>query len=233
MKRRGNTETDETSSITHRSRFRGAVRPTEPFGANGKGLVQHPLREPLAVERIGLGFVALAQFDRVDAKLVGELIHRRFESEHANRFARRPQPTVRKEIQFRMLNPVDCRDLSVVILDGQREARHDANTVDQNRARSTGPLIAPLLGAGQPKMFSERIKETVLWLHDECLLRSVDVELKLTHQQITGAELGDTDGSTVRVSATAEIELAAGNTRGIRNDGSCDAHACIFRAQQF
>ncbi|MBB3357276.1 hypothetical protein [Novosphingobium sp. BK486] len=66
-----------------------ARAPPERFSPLFQRLCQHARRIGRAGHRNFGRQIALAQFDRIDADLLGQFVHRRFEHLHAHRFTRR------------------------------------------------------------------------------------------------------------------------------------------------
>jgi hypothetical protein len=58
-----------------------------------------------------------------------------------------------------VVQPFDSGHLGAVVHDGQRQTRHDALIVDQDRAGSAGALVAALLGAGQSGPFAQHVQQ--------------------------------------------------------------------------
>ena len=79
---------DEVAAVAHRPRLRGALVPAEARRPFGQAFAQSARRERAAAVRIGVGVVAQAQFDRIDAGRVGQLVHGALEREMALRLHR-------------------------------------------------------------------------------------------------------------------------------------------------
>ena len=54
--------------------------------------------------------------------------------------------------------PLDGDDLGVLMRDGEGEAAIDTSPVEQDGAGTTLPMIAALLGAGESKPFTQRVR---------------------------------------------------------------------------
>ena len=80
---RRHAETDELMAIAHRPRRRGAPIPREPLRALPEAGAKFLRRVGLLLRLVGLGVVTQAQFDRIDARCVGEFVHRDLDGNHA------------------------------------------------------------------------------------------------------------------------------------------------------
>ena len=89
--RRRHTLADQVTPVAHRPRLRLAPVPAEACRAHCEAFAQSARRERSSAVRIGLGVIAQAQLDRIDAGRVRQLIHGAFEGEMALRLHRRPQ----------------------------------------------------------------------------------------------------------------------------------------------
>src|SRR5439155_4019062 len=87
--------------FAHRARLRRTLGPAEALGGVVVALAQLLARPGLAAARIGFGVIPEAQLQRIDAKRVGELVHRRLEREGAARLARRALESRRGEVELR------------------------------------------------------------------------------------------------------------------------------------
>jgi hypothetical protein len=78
---------DQPVAVARRARLGIAALPAEALGAAAQALFQAVAR-PRVAARIGGRVVLYAQLDRVDAKLVRQIVHGRLENERADRLTR-------------------------------------------------------------------------------------------------------------------------------------------------
>ena len=84
----GHPGTDQPVPVPFGPRSRVTALPPDQLGAPLQTFPQAVARPRVAGAGLGLGEVAQPQRDRVDAQFTGELVHRAFEGEHADRLAR-------------------------------------------------------------------------------------------------------------------------------------------------
>jgi hypothetical protein len=76
------TKANEPIAVAHRAGPWVAFRPLECFRRSVEASHQGPARKGTTIDRIALGVVDAAEFDRVHAKRHGDLVHRAFERKH-------------------------------------------------------------------------------------------------------------------------------------------------------
>ena len=69
--------------------------------------------------------------------------------------------------------PFDGDDLSVLVRDGEGQAAIDAPPVEQDGAGSALPVVAALLGAGEPEPLAQRIQQRRARINGQLVGRSV------------------------------------------------------------
>ena len=97
----GDPGADQPLAVAACARRRVAIGPPEPLGAGLEALDEPAVRPRVAGLRVDVGFVADAQFDRVDVAGDGEFVHRDLEGEHAGALTGRTHPERHGHIEFR------------------------------------------------------------------------------------------------------------------------------------
>ncbi|MCY1216472.1 hypothetical protein D9M72_283450 [compost metagenome] len=98
--RGGHAQAHQLAVGVHRTRFGVAARPVEALGGIPIAFTQRFTGERQLLLRVGIGVVAQAQRDRVDAELFRQLVQRAFQRKAASSFSRRPHESRGADVQL-------------------------------------------------------------------------------------------------------------------------------------
>src|ERR1700733_6457551 len=159
-------------------------------GAAAAEVAAHPLAQLIMTERYRLRLEIRSDVTRHALAKLGR---------HADRRADLPRRAIAalESVVFderllqgmkraRCAEVLDGRDLPALVLNGQSEAGIDALAVDQDSAGAARPLIAPLLGAEEVQMFTQKIEKRRSHVHVPLHFAAIDNPahraLRLTQQ---------------------------------------------------
>ena len=75
--------------------------------------------------------------------------------------------------------PLDSGDLRPLVHHCERQAGVDPPSLDQDRARAAGALVAPFLGSGQAQMLAQGVEERGARIQLQALRTTIDDQLDL------------------------------------------------------